>query len=214
MLTSALIAYWQRYCWAYKLGVCKPVQSGVGDRELYTRLFQLDQPLEQLNPLWYPTPIAPPLAAAREGTSVDLAKAWQAVAQLQAERDWVIVEGAGGLGSPITDELTVADIATQWHLPTVLVVPVRLGAIADSVATAALARQKRVQLLGIVLSCTEPCTQEQLESWAPVSMIERLAQVPVLGILPFLRQVRDLSALSDAAAQLDLEQIMPKAFGA
>ena len=154
------------------------------------------------------------MAAALEGKRVDLAKAWQAVAQLQAERDWVIVEGAGGLGSPVTAELTVADIATQWRLPTVLVVPIKLGSIADAVASVALANQKRVELLGIVLSCTEPCTQEQLERWAPAYMIERLTQVPILGTLPYLRQVRDLSALSDAAAQLDLERIMPQAFWA
>lgn len=214
MLTSALIAYWQKYCWAYQLGVCKPVQSGVGDRELYTRLFELDQTPEQLNPLWYKTPVAPPLAAALEGTRVDLGKAWQAVATLQDQKDWVLVEGAGGLGSPITAELTVADIANEWKLDAVLVVPVKLGAIAATVANVALAEKKRVQLKGIVLSCIQPCTQGQLEHWAPVPMIEDLARVPVLGVLPHLKQVKDLEALADAAAQLDLERLMPKAFWA
>ncbi|MEO1790626.1 MAG: dethiobiotin synthase [Cyanobacteria bacterium J06629_19] len=214
VLTTALIAYWQKYCWAHKLGVCKPVQSGVGDRELIARLFDLDQTPEQINPLWYKTPIAPPLAAALEGTSVDLAKAWKVVAQLQAERDWVLIEGAGGLGSPITAELTVADIANEWRMPAVLVVPVKLGAIAATVANVALAEKKRVQLKGIVLSCTVPCTQGQIEHWTPVPMIEELTRVPVLGILPHLKQVKDREALADAAAQLDLEQLMPKTFWA
>lgn len=214
MLTSALIAYWQRYCWAYRLGVCKPVQSGVGDREFYSRVFNLDQPVEQLNPLWYKTPIAPPLAAALEGKRVDLGKAWQAVSSLQAERDWVLVEGAGGLGSPITRELTVADMASQWKLPTVLVVPVKLGSISATVASVALAKEKRVQLCGIVLSCTNPCTQMQIDSWTPTELIESLTRVPVLGILPHLRQIKDHEALADAAAQLDLERLMPRAFWA
>ncbi len=214
VLMSALIAYWQKYCWSHQLGVCKPVQSGVGDRELYTRLFDLDQTPEQINPLWYKAPIAPPLAAALEGQRVDLAKAWQVVAQLQAERDWVLIEGAGGLGSPVTAELTFADIANEWRLPTVLVVPVKLGAIAAAVANVALAEQKRVQLKGIVLSCTQPCTQGQLESWTPVAMIEDLTRVPVLGTLPHLKQVKDREALADAAARLDLERLMPKAFWA
>ena len=217
VLTSALIAYWQRYCWAYQLGVCKPVQSGEGDREFYSQLFDLDQlnqTLEQLNPLYYKAPIAPPLAAALEGERVDLAKAWQVVSQLQAERDWVLIEGAGGLGSPITDELTVADIACQWRLPTVLVVPVKLGAIAATVANVALAEQKKVNLRGIVFSCTSALTRQQLEQWAPIQMIESLTGTPVLGVLPHLRQINDLDALADAAAQLDLERLMPKAFWA
>ena len=214
VLTSALIAYWQRYCWAYRLGVCKPVQSGEGDRELYSRLFDLDQTPEQLNPLWYKAPIAPPLAAALEGKRVDLAKAWQVVSQLQAERDWVLVEGAGGLGSPITDELTMADIAYQWRLPTVLVVPVKLGSISATVANVALAEQKKVNLRGIVLSCTDSLTSQQLAQWTPIQMIESLTRVPVLGVLPYLRQVKNLETLAEAASQLDLERLMPKAFWA
>ncbi|MGB7087535.1 MAG: dethiobiotin synthase [Phormidesmis sp.] len=214
VLTAALIAYWQRYCWAYQLGVCKPVQSGTGDREFYRRMFDLDQTPEQLNPLWYKTPIAPPLAAALEGTTVDLGKAWQVLSQLEAERDWVLVEGAGGLGSPVTDELTVADIANQWRLPTVLVVPVKLGSITTAVANVALAQQKQVELLGIVLNCTQPCTQGQLENWAPVEMIESLTHVPILGTLPHLKQIKDEAMLVEAAAQLDLERLMPKAFWA
>lgn len=190
------------------------MQSGIGDRELYTQLFDLDQTPEQINPLWYKTPVAPPLAAALEGKRVDLAKAWKVVSQLQAERDWVLIEGAGGLGSPITAELTVADVAYEWRLPAVLVVPVKLGAIAATVANVALAEKKRIQLKGIVLSCTQPCTQGQIEHWAPVQMMEELTRVPVLGILPHLRQVKNREALADAAAQLDLERLMPQTFWA
>ena len=211
---SALIAYWQRYCWAYKLGVFKPVQSGVGDREFYTRVFDLDQTPEQINPLWYKTPVAPPLAAALEGKRVDLALAWKGFAELEKARDWVLVEGAGGLGSPVTDELTVADIACQWRLPAVLVVPVKLGSISAAVANVALATQKKVTLQGIVLNCTQPCTQGQIENWTPTEMIESLTQMPVLGILPYLKQIKDTEALADAAAQLDLERIMLRPFWA
>ncbi|MGC1306196.1 MAG: dethiobiotin synthase [Phormidesmis sp.] len=214
IVMAALIAYWQRYCWAYRLGVCKPVQSGTGDREFYSRVFELDQTPEQLNPLWYRTPVAPPLAAAIEGKRVDLALAWQVFSELAAERDWVLVEGVGGLGSPMAESLTVADVAAQWRLPVVLVVPVKLGAIAQAVANVALAEQKKVKLRGIVLNCTQPCTQGQIDHWAPVEMIESLTRVPVLGVMPHLRQIKDVALLADAAAQLDLERLMPKAFWA
>ncbi|MGB3298203.1 MAG: dethiobiotin synthase [Phormidesmis sp.] len=214
VLMAALIAYWQRYCWAYRLGVFKPVQSGVGDREFYCRTFELDQTPEQINPLWYKAAIAPPLAAALEGKRVDLALAWKVFSELEAQRDWVLVEGAGGLGSPVSDELTVADIASQWRLPAVLVVPIQLGAIASTVANVALAKQKNVNLLGIVLNCTQPCTQKQIESWAPTEMIESLTGMPILGILPYLKQLKDIETLAEVGAQLSLEQIMPRSFWA
>jgi dethiobiotin synthetase len=214
VLMATLIAYWQRYCWAYKLGVFKPVQSGTGDREFYSRAFELDQTPEQINPLWYKAPVAPPLAAAAEGKRVDLALAWKAFAELERQRDWVLVEGAGGLGSPVSESITVADLASQWRLPAVLVVPVKLGSIAAAVANVALAQQKRVQLKGIVLNCTQPCTQGQIDSWTPTDLIESLTQAPVLGIMPYLKQSKDPEILAEAAAQLNLEGIMPKPFWA
>ena len=129
VVTTALIAYWQTYWPSQRVAICKPLQTGTGDRELYQQLFDLDQSPEQLNPIHYSLPLAPPLAAAQEGREIDLAAVWTTVRSLQQTHDWVFVEGLGGLGSPVTLELTVADLARDWQLPTLLVVPVKLGAI-------------------------------------------------------------------------------------
>jgi dethiobiotin synthetase len=210
VVTSGLLAYWQRHCTG-TVGLMKPVQTGVGDLEHYTRLFDLDQSPEQITPLRYGAPLAPPLAAAQEKTWVDLAPVWQPLLTLSQQRQWVLVEALGGLGSPVTAELTVADLAQQWRLPTVLVVPVRLGAIAQAVANVALARQVGVDLRGLILNCPQPCSPEQQENWAPVGLIERLTCQPVLGRFPYVADVSDLDALAAAAAILDLEALLPRA---
>ncbi|MDX2096209.1 MAG: dethiobiotin synthase [Leptolyngbyaceae cyanobacterium bins.59] len=209
VLTTALAAYWHTYCLPRKLALFKPVQSGVGDREFYQRLFPLEQTLEEINPLFFEAPLAPPLAAELEGRRVDLDRAWQTFETLRKQYDWVLVESAGGLGTPITRETTVADLAWDWHLPTVLVVPVRLGAISQAVANVALARQNRVFLKGIVLNCIRPCTEEEVLNWAPVKLIQTLTQVPVLGILPHLVDPTDREKLTQIASDLDLERLIP-----
>lgn len=217
VLTSALAAYWQTYCRKHRLAILKPVQSGGspepglagGDRALYAQLFSLNQSLEEINPLFFSAPLAPPIAADREGRRVELEKAWQTLETLQKQRDWVLVEALGGLGSPVTHETTVADLAWDWRLPTVLVVPVRLGAIAQVVANVALARQSRIYLKGIVLNCVRPCSEQELEDWAPKKLIESLTHISVLGVLPHLVDPTDMTQLAAAAAQLDLEQLLP-----
>ncbi|MEO1400325.1 MAG: dethiobiotin synthase [Cyanobacteria bacterium J06635_1] len=214
VLTSALAAYWQRYCQPHRLGILKPIQAGVGDREHYLRLFDLGQSIAEINPLFYEAPLAPPIAAALENTTIDLGIAWQALQRLQTKRDWVLVEGLGGLGSPVTDEMTVADLAASWRLPVVLVVPVKLGAIANAVANAALARQTGLKLQGIVLNCTTPVTPLGLKQLAPIPLIEQLTHTSVLGILPYLDPADDLDQLATAARQLALEALMPKPFWA
>jgi dethiobiotin synthetase len=209
VLTTALIAYWQTYCNARSIGVMKPIQSGMGDRELYDRLFSLDQTLDELNPLYFEAPIAPPLAAEKEGKRVKLEKVWQSFEALRQKRDWVLVESLGGLGSPITRETTVADLAWDWRIPTVLVVPVKLGAIGQAVANVALARSRRVHLKGIVLNCVKPCSNDDVENWAPVDLIESLTSVPVLGLIPHLSDPTDLVKLAQVASDLDLERLIP-----
>lgn len=187
----------------------KPIQAGTGDRELYNQLFSLEQSIDEITPLYFKAPLAPPIAAAKEGQRVDLKLVWQAFENLRSERDWVLVEALGGLGSPISDEFTVADLAAEWRLPTVLVVPVRLGAIAQAVANVALAKLSRVHLKGIVLNCVQPRSDEEIADWAPAELIQSLTNTPVLGCLPHIDNPTDLAKLAYFASNLDLERLMP-----
>lgn len=209
VLTIALTAYWQIYRFCSRLGLMKLMQTGEGDRELYAQLFGNENSLVISNPLYYATPVAPPIAAAKEGQAVDLKIVWQALTELQQQQDFVLVEALGGLGSPVTEELTVANLAADWHLPTVLVVPVRLGAIAQAVANVALARSLAVNLRGIILSCSDPESEAQLADLAAVDLIQSLTQVPVLGILPYISELTDTKKLAQVASNLDLELFLP-----
>jgi dethiobiotin synthetase len=208
VLTTALAAYWFAHCGDRSLALLKPLQSGEGDRELYQHLFKLKQSPEEVNPLYFQAPLAPPLAAELENRSIDLGIPWRTLQSLQQTYDCVLVEGLGGLGSPVTRELTMADLARDWHLPTVLVVPVRLGAIGQAVATVGLARQSKLNLKGIVLNCGQPLTAAEIAQWAPADLIQSLTQTPVLGLLPYLPDCSDRTALAAAAANLDLEILL------
>ncbi len=207
VFTTAYSAYWQIYYPQRRLGIMKPIQSGEGDREVYQKLFSLDQSSEEITPLYFQAPLAPPIAAARENREVDLKLVWQTLEKVRSRHDIVLIEALGGLGSPITDELTVADLAGEWRLPTVLIVPVKLGAIAHAVANVALARQCRVHLLGIVLNCVEPRTSAQINDWTPPQLIQSLTNTPVLGCVPYLENTSDLEKMAQVISNLDLETL-------
>lgn len=207
VLTTSLTAYYQTFHQQKSLGLMKLIQTGIGDQERYHYLFDKYTSMEIIVPLCFQTPVAPPIAAEKERKSIDLQRVWQELCCLQQRRDVVFVEALGGLGSPVTCELTVADLAGQWRLNTVLVVPVKLGAIAQAVANVALARQCGVKLKGIVLSCPHPVSDKQLADWTPIDLIQSLTCIPVLGILPHLAHLDDLGTLSQVASNLDLEQM-------
>jgi dethiobiotin synthetase len=104
----------------------------------------------------------------------------------------------------------VADIARDWRLKGVLVVPVRLGAIGQAVANVALARHTGFGLRGIVLNCVKAYSEQEIAELAPVDLIQSLTQIPVLGILPNLDDPTDLAKLAKVASQLDLERLLPE----
>jgi dethiobiotin synthetase len=208
VLTAALVAYGRKYRPQENWGILKPIQCGSGDREFYSQLF--DRSVDDINPIYLEQPLAPPIAASQAGVSIDLGLAWRALQQMQQQQDFVFIEAIGGLGTPVTAELVVADLAREWRLPAILVVPVKLGSIGLAVATVALARQYNVQLRGIVLNCPQPLTDSEIANLAPAELIQSLTSTPVLGCLPYLPNLNDLDLLAAAAANLELEVLLPQ----
>lgn len=216
-VTIALAVYWQKYRLNKDinlqniLSIFKLMQTGVGDVELYNRLFANAKEIEIVTPLRFEAPLAPPIAAAKEGRLIELGKVWQDFTVVQKKSDLVLLESLGGLGSPVTDELTVGNIAADWRLPTVLVVPVRLGAIAHTVANVALARSLKIDLKGIILNCSQPEAEERIDDLTPIDMIQSLTQVPVIGTLPYTKDWENSDRIAQIVANWDLELILPQA---
>ncbi|MEL6439481.1 MAG: dethiobiotin synthase [Cyanobacteria bacterium J06621_8] len=215
-VTIALTAYWQRYYLdsdpeAYNLlSLFKLMQTGVGDHELYQRLFGKIKGIEIVTPLSFSAPLAPPIAAAKEERLVDLASVWRQFSAARQKSDLVLLEALGGLGSPVTEELTVGNLAADWRLPTLLVVPVKLGAIANAVANVALARSLKIDLRGIVLNCLTADAMERLEDLTPATMIESFTQVPVVGVLSYAQDWSNSDVIAQKVANWDLELILPQ----
>ncbi|MGJ3248932.1 MAG: dethiobiotin synthase [Elainellaceae cyanobacterium] len=214
VVLSALAAYWTIYCPDRSLGILKPIQAGVGDREFYSRLFSLDQSIQDINPIYFEAPLPPPIAAKREGRRVELDIAWQQLNSLQQQRDLVLIEAFGGLGSPLTYETTVADLAWDWRLPTVMVVPVRAGAIGQAIAHVALARQCRLHLRGIILNCVDSESDQYQADWAPAQLIQSLTQTPVIGCIPHVSEPSNIQTLAAIASNLDIERLIPNVMSA
>ena len=209
-LTAAFLAYWQVHFPNQTVSVFKPIQSGVGDREFYQNHFHLSQTAAEITPLQYEHPLAPPIAADLEARSVDLATVWTALQDLQAHSDQIFIEGIGGLGTPITHELTVADLARDWRLPTVLVVPVQLGALGQTIANVALARESKIDLKGIILSAKTADAANQVHELTPPPILEAFTNIPVMGLLNPIHDWDDTQSLAQSLSSLHLEKLWPQ----
>lgn len=135
----------------------KPVESGTEetDREqedgvLLARAARQEAPAEALVRLR--APLAPPVAAEREGVTLSMDDWVAEIGEIGAGADVTIVEGAGGVLSPLTWTETARDLAERLDAPTLLVAPDRLGSLTHTLTALEALRARDVEVLGAVYS--------------------------------------------------------------
>ncbi len=176
----------------------KPVQSGcpaAGGRLIPTdaafarELSGINEPLELLTPVRLKLPLAPGVAAAREGVTVELADIAAALQELSRRYAFFVVEGAGGLYVPLIEtSFLVLDLLRWLKLPLLVVARAGLGTINHTALTVMAARQQGLEVAGIVLNrgSKSPGLAEQTNP----AVIEALTGCPILARVP---EVADLS---------------------
>lgn len=110
--------------------------------------------LEAVCPQRFQAPLAPHLAARNEGRELDTELMRSGISAWTDECDIVIVEGAGGLMSPISDDEYFADVAYDLGYPTIVVAPNSIGVINQSLSaliTAACFRDG-IPIAGVILN--------------------------------------------------------------
>jgi len=114
----------------------KFVQTGnVGrseDIEVHRRIMGLELPEDAEGitaPQIFSYPCSPQLAAEIDGREIDLNAIDEAISTLAARYDVVLVEGAGGLMVPLTDDFWIIDYVASRALPLILVTNGTLGSI-------------------------------------------------------------------------------------
>lgn len=100
-------------------------------------------------------PLAPPVAAEREGVTLDLEAVLAELRRLSAGADWVLVEGAGGALSPLTWDADATTLAERLDARVVLVAADRLGTLSATHAAARCLSAIGRPPAGIVLSAPE-----------------------------------------------------------
>ena len=177
----------------FSVGAYKPVASDCvpAGRELISEdAFALWEAagrplsLEAVCPQRFSQPLAPHLAARKDGCEIDAELLRTGLERWEKECDLVIIEGAGGLLSPMTDDEYFADLAYEFGYPIILVVPNVIGAINQSLTSLVAAANFRggLNVAGIILNdarrfdgdISMESNREQIQTRSLVSVLSRL----------------------------------------
>lgn len=187
----------------------KPVQTGqVIDETIYAQAC----PEARIRTLrHFQLAASPHLAAAREGRSLDLDQLAAEIGQAAAQADFTLIEGAGGVCTPLSLTETFLDLMTRQPFPVLLVIRNALGAINHSLLSLAALRGASLQVAGLVINQTgPPAAARQMLLDDNLVSIPAISQTPLLAALPHL-EWPDRPPYSTAMWTELAEQIKPAA---
>lgn len=176
-----------------RVGVCKPVATGASLRDGHLvsedtlRLGEaagVPDQLERVTPRTFAEPAAPPVAAANEGLSLKLAELTSAVTWWEQGSEVVLVEGVGGLLCPLTEQETIADLASALDYPLLVVARATLGTLNHTLLTLEVAAQRGLSVAGVVLNEVERSGGSLAERTNPQQLVSRI-QPPLLTVVRY-----------------------------
>lgn len=138
-------------------------------------------PRKRLAPQCFRAPLAPPLAAALEGKEVSPPMLREGAAWWHGRVEWLVVEGAGGIFAPISQEDVVLDLAADLGYPILIVARPTLGTINHTLLTIAAIRHRSLAVSGVVFTAAQPF--DSVAAGDNARLITELSGVPVIATL-------------------------------
>jgi dethiobiotin synthetase len=136
----------------------------------------------RVTPVLLREPMAPHIAAEREGVRIDVHALHAALLRGAAGADFCVVEGVGGFCVPLDAVRDSVDLAREIALPVVLVVGMRLGCLNHALLTAQAIGAAGLPFAGWIANELQPTMNGLDEN---VATLEQRLPAPLLGRLPW-----------------------------
>lgn len=138
----------------------KPVQSGIASDEDYSltdvdfikRVSSLKQDTRQMNTYSFKEALSPHLAAKREDTVVDIEEILKKYRELKNKYDYIVIEGAGGVIVPITEDYYIYDLIKDMKSEVIVVADSRVGSINHTCLTIDFLKRQNIDIKAVVIN--------------------------------------------------------------
>jgi len=173
------------------VGVMKPFMCGMkqktgsadDDVTILTNAANVIDPRELVNPFFSPIPASPYTAAKNSGTKININHVLDSYEKLSKIHDVILVEGIGGIMTPILKKFSIIDLIKELHTNTLIVTSSKIGTVNHTVMTCKLCKDLEIPVKGLIINNFDT------EGY-PILELERdlndLTDLPILCSLPHL----------------------------
>ena len=203
-------------------GVLKPVETGCAlrrgrriprDGAFLRHMAGATEPIEEIVPYRLAAPLAPQVAAKKEGIRIRIQRIHRAFRGISSRYACTLVEGAGGILVPVTRKYSMVNLIEQLGLPVLLVSRIGLGTLNHTLLTLHYLAQHGIAVAGIVLNDPDGC--RDLAARSNPSTLEQWSSVQILGNIPYGKGIRMTRAFGDEIARrmhryVDVDKIVKR----
>ena len=212
-ITAALAASIKKL--GINIGIMKPIATGVlqktdfksSDVSILYHASKVTDPESEINPIFMPLPVSPYDASKMLDMPFDKKLIFEQFVKLKNKHDMMLVEGIGGIMTPLTRDYFVADLIKDLGLETIVVTRSTLGTLNHTMMTIKTCRDYGISVKGILVNNYDE-NGGPAEKNSPIT-IHEITGVPILGVLPFIRDYDNIDEMiSYVEKNVDLKYLI------
>lgn len=194
------------------VGVMKPFAAGTAqkkgykseDVEILSRAAMTSDPENLVNPQFFPIPASPYTAWKKLKIKPKVSTILSSFKKLSSLHDVVLVEGMGGIMTPILKDYYITNLIKEMKIPTVIVTRSKVGTINHTIMTIKMCEKYKLPVKGIIINNFD-------KGYAIKDLkrdLENLTDLPVLGAIPFIKDMSNASLDRIFKKNLDLKALL------
>ena len=175
------------------VGIMKPFACGTkqktgfssNDLTLLSEAAIINDTEELLNPFFFPIPASPYTAAKNLGVKIDIKHVLECFNKLDKIHDVMLVEGIGGIMTPILNDYTIINLIKDLQANTIIVTSSRIGTVNHTILTCNICKNMNIPVKGLIINNFDSTGYPILELERDLSA---LTDLPVLCSLPHMEK--------------------------
>lgn len=195
------------------VGIMKPFAAGSAqkkgfkseDVEILSKAAQVNDPENLVNPQFFPIPASPYTAWKTMKIKPKITSVISSFKKLSKLHQMLLVEGMGGIMTPILKDYFVTDLIKEMKIPSVLVTRTKVGTVNHTIMTVKMCEKYGIPIKGIIVNDFDSDGYKTKEL---IRDLKSLTGVPILGIIPFIEDMGDSSMYKIFKKNLNMKLIL------
>lgn len=197
------------------VGVMKPIATGITQKTGFKSLdvgiiveaSRTKDSEDLINPVFLPIPTSPYDATKLLSLPVDIPLILTTFTKLLSIHDVLLVEGIGGIMTPITKNFFVVDMIKAMDIETIIVTRATLGTLNHTMMTYQLCKDFGIKVKGLVINNFDE-KGSAAEKNAPITLHE-ITGLDILGVVPFIKDYNKIDTMIEMVGKkVDVESLI------